>query len=395
MQDYVVKNQKKLRCGLTTGTCAAAAAAAAAQAFLMGEEPEQMTVFLPDGQRKTLPVRKADGCPGAEFYVIKDAGDDPDVTDGAEIHARIDWADPEDARKGFSDEGSPELHLYGGAGVGIVTKEGLEQEPGMPAINRVPREMIFRSVRQILETAEPERGLAVTISVPGGEKMAERTFNPMLGIRGGISILGTSGIVEPMSERSVVDTIEVQIRQQKNLGRDLLVLVPGNMGQRYVREKMGLERIPVIQCSNYIGQSLDLCAGYEMSRVLIVGNIGKMVKLAAGIMETHSRTADGRWEIMAAHAALCGASSEQLQVLRESVTTEQMLEHLEKWGLRQAVTDRILSEIERHLTRRAGPRMKAGATVYSEKYGFLGRTETAGEILEEIHSRETGTEEEQ
>ena len=388
MDEYVVKNKKKLRVGFTTGSCAAAAAGAAALDLLCGACSTEIRICLPGGEDLTLPVQKHPCTEGREYSVIKDSGDDPDVTNHAEIRVRVSAAGscPDDA---FRDSGTPEIFLAGGDGVGIVTKKGLEQSPGMPAINPVPRQMIFHAVRKVLEETEWTRDLLVTVSVPEGRSLAKKTFNPNLGIEGGISILGTSGRVEPMSERAIVDTIDLSIRQKREEGRTDLVLVPGQYGSKYAREELKLPEHLLVQCSNYIGEALDSTILHQVERVLLVGNLGKLVKLAAGIMNTHSHTADGRWEILASHAALCGASGSQIRALKEEVTTDGMLERLEDWGIREKVIDSILPEIQHHLDRRAGESVLCGAVLFSERYGYLGQTERAQDILEHIRREES------
>ena len=240
MNEYVLKNGKKLRRGLTTGTCAAAAASAAAWDLLTGEERKEITLKLPDGQNVSLPVRKLPCAFGAEYAVTKDSGDDPDVTNGTEIRARAEFRQ-DNPENSFREEEYPGVHLLGGEGVGTVTKKGLEQEVGMSAINRVPRKMILSAAWEALQNSDREEEICITVSVPNGEDLARRTFNPMLGVEGGISILGTTGIIEPMSEKAIVDTIALQIRQKKEENQPLLVLVPGNYGRRYATQNLGLQ----------------------------------------------------------------------------------------------------------------------------------------------------------
>lgn len=256
MEDhYVIRGQKKMRSGYTTGTCAAAAVKAALLSSLTDREQIQVSVALPKGGRAELPVHMISR---NEYYVVKDAGDDPDVTNHCQVCGKAEWIDAKEIpAHAFSDEGNPRMYLTGGDGVGVVTKSGLSQEVGQAAINRVPREMIFSEACAVLEEVGEEEGigkkeevLLLTVSVPGGGEIAKRTFNPGLGIEGGISILGTSGIVDPMSEKALVDTIEVEIRQTIALGHKELLFVPGNYGERYVREDLGLKKASMIQCSN-------------------------------------------------------------------------------------------------------------------------------------------------
>lgn len=536
MNEFVFKNQTKLRCGLTTGTCAAACAQAAMLRLLTGQVRSEVTVRLPESRKRVQvdvaaaklheeiadnranrgtqqdsngrsPLQQAGSAesdlrsseqlvtlsvyPTADggFATRKDAGDDPDVTNSTEIRAYIQVCERVPSRAFASADGR--LYLTGGEGVGRVTKPGLEQAVGQSAINRVPRQMIFDAVQQVLDAFEEddekrrtegctpslemenklkhvdgkpdaeyirskclneeneksERSekpcYLITISVPAGAELAQRTFNPMLGIEGGISILGTTGIVEPMSEAAIIATIETSIRQvlaledaavsetlrkedvsadQKaetseewtaaeeaarqpqsaaahgeqtestgsgrkedgDIGRSArrILAVPGNYGQRYVEQQLGLRGVPVVEVSNYIGEAIDLAVSYGATDFLLVGNVGKLVKLAAGIMNTHSRVADGRWEIFAAHLALCGGTRAQVAAMREATTTEEMLTRLEAMGLRAPVMASIMGEIEAHMAHRIRGQMNFGVIVYSERFGRVGETAGAARLLE-------------
>lgn len=382
---YRMVNQRQLRCGVTTGTCAAAAAGAAAAMLLEGISADMVSVHTPKGLTVQIPVESAGQGEGfSEYFVVKDSGDDPDVTNGTKIYARVERLPEgtEGPAAAFQDERYPGLYLDGGPGVGRVTKSGLEQAIGQAAINRVPREMIFSQVEKAIERQETSLRLLITVSAPEGETLAKKTFNPILGIEGGISVLGTSGILEPMSERAIVDTIETQIRQKGKLGEKSLLVTPGNYGQGYVADYLGFPVAESIKCSNYVGETIDLAVSYGMEELLLVGNIGKLVKLAAGIMNTHSKTADGRAEIMAMHTALCGGSREQLEQLISCITTEEMLRLLEEWGLRKSVMDSICRRIGVYVKRRAGEQLKAGVMLFSENYGFLGQTQGTEEVLQ-------------
>ncbi len=390
MERTVRKNQKLLRRGLTTGTCAAIAAKAAAEKLLLHIAEERTTVRLPGGELVSQPVFERETQDG--FYTLKDAGDDPDVTHGAQIAARAFFLSDETnermgARQYFTDPDFPGIRLYGGTGVGRMTKPGLKEQVGEAAINPVPRRMIFEAVFEVLERSDYTGILGIEILVPEGERLAKHTFNPLLGIEGGISILGTTGIVEPMSEKAIVDTIEVQQQQERRLGAEELILVPGNYGERYVREDLRLPAaVHTVQCSNFIGEALDLAVSLGFRQVLLVGNVGKLVKLAAGIMNTHSRYADGRWEIFAAHAALLGADVSQLQTLKECVTTEEMLRHLADWGLRESVMQSIFTEMERHVKRRV-KELPVYLMMYSENYGLLAASAGTDRLLTELRQR--------
>lgn len=395
MEQYIRRNQKLLRYGITTGTCAAAAAKAAATKLLFGIHQDEITVNTPKGISVAIPVRivTETDC-SAEYMVIKDSGDDPDVTNQAEIRVCVRRLAESEQRLRkenfitgdtvFSDQRYPGLMLDGGIGVGRVTKAGLEQKIGQAAINTVPRNMIFAAVGEVCNLAEYGGELLITVSVPKGEELAERTFNPRLGICGGISILGTSGILEPMSERAIIDTIETEIRQLHVQGEKNLLVTPGNYGQSYAADYLHLDMEKSVKCSNYIGDTLDLAVSYGMERFLLVGNIGKLVKLAAGIMNTHSKTADARSEIFAVHTVLCGGSRMMAETLMDCINTEEMLRHLEEWGLREHVMQSICSKIEEHINHRIGSGMKAGAILFSESFGYLGETREAGRILKAL-----------
>ena len=311
---------------------------------------------------------------GAVCAVQKDAGDDPDVTDGIVILANV-----RKLAHGIS--------IDGGEGIGWVTKPGLDQSVGAAAINSVPREMITAAVQAVCDKAGYTGGLEVVISAPEGTKIAKKTFNPMLGIEGGISILGTSGIVEPMSEKAIVDTIEIEIRQAFQSGARTLIAVPGNYGMDFLQRELRLPQpFPTVKCSNYLGDTIDLALLQGFSSMLIVGHIGKLVKLAGGIMNTHSKMADCRRELFCAHASLCGADRSLCIALMEQPTKEGSLTLLEKAKLREAVMQSLLQAMQTHLDRRTGGEMRIGAVVFSMEAGLLGMTDAAKQLLEEWNS---------
>ena len=383
MEKYILKNQKQLRCGITTGTCSAAAAGAAAKLLLLNIESNEVNIHTPKGVKVAVPVilkRKTDK--KVEYMVIKDSGDDPDVTNNAEICASVEMLDSKSISPfAFNDERYENLYLDGGIGVGRVTKAGLEQNIGQAAINLVPRDMIFKAVGEVCQLAEYRGKLLITVNIPKGQELAERTFNPRLGIEGGISVLGTSGILEPMSEKAIVDTIETEIRQFHAQGNENLLVTPGNYGKSYVSDYLHLNLNESIKCSNYIGETLDLAVSYKMKNFLLVGNIGKLCKLAAGIMNTHSKIADGRCEIMALHTVLCGGSREKAEKIMKCINTEEILDILEACSLKNAVIESLCSKIYEHISHRVGSNMKFGVMLFSEKYGFLGQTKGTEIIL--------------
>ena len=372
MEEFIVKGGKKLRLGCTTGSCAAAAAKAAACLLLTGRRLDRVELLTPKGIRLELPVREAElGAGFACCAIEKDCGDDPDVTGGALIFARAARSE------------TPGVTIDGGAGVGRVTKPGLDQPVGAAAINSVPRQMIREAAAAVCGELGYGGGLRITVSVPGGREAAKKTFNPELGIEGGISILGTSGIVEPMSLRALADTVSLEIRQAAALGSRHIILTPGNFGLDFLSAQ-GLDRlgVPVVKCSNFIGDALDACAGSGFETVLLAGHIGKLGKLSGGIMNTHSRFADCRTELFCAHAAVCGASAEVCRALMDAVSSDACIAILDGADLREAVLERMLSAIQRHLIRRTGGACQSGVILFSNEYGPLGQTEAVQEIME-------------
>lgn len=387
MEEYVIKNQKKLRLGITTGTCSAAAAQAAAMQLLLGVESHAVTLRTPKGMTVSVPVYLLESdSRKASYKVVKDSGDDPDVTNGTDVCVTVAYAKQrvreqtdgsQDRSCAFTSESFPYLTLDGGIGIGRVMKEGLEQAVGQAAINRVPRQMIFAAVADVCEKANVCEPLHITVWMPEGETLAKRTFNPKLGIEGGLSVLGTSGILEPMSEQAIVATIETEIRQLHAVGEEKVLVTPGNYGQAYASEYLGLDLAKSVKSSNYIGDTIDLAISYGMKDFLLVGNIGKLVKLAAGIFNTHSKVADGRGEIFAVHAAMAGAEAKVVQEIYDCINTDRMLDVVEREGLREAVMQSILAAIEKHVAGRIGDTMRFGVIVFSEKYGYLGQTSDA------------------
>lgn len=372
-EHYIRAGRRLLRCGYTTGTCAALAAQGAARLLLTGQAPAAVTLVTPAGVTVEVIPRECRllNAETALCAVEKDAGDDTDATDGLCIAATVRRA------------AAPGIVIEGGDGVGRVTKPGLDQPVGAAAINRVPRRMIEAEVRAVCAACGYTGGLAVVISVPGGTEAARRTFNSSLGIEGGISILGTSGIVEPMSERALIDTIELEQRQAAAAGADRLLLTPGNYGLDFVRaqgwDALG---VPIVKCSNYIGEALDIAAGEHFSAVLLVGHIGKLVKLAGGVMDTHSRVADARAELFCAHAAVCGAGTEVCRALMAAPTADACLDILTRAGLRELVLQSLLAAIQRHLEARAAGAYRVGAALFSNQYGLLGVTVPAAALLQ-------------
>jgi len=373
MEEYIVKGGRRLRLGYTTGTCAAAAAKAAAYMLLTGQRMERVALTTPKGIRLELPVQEIRIKPERVSCAIeKDSGDDPDVTRGTLIFAEV------------SRSVGDGIFIDGGAGVGRVTKPGLDQPVGAAAINSVPRRMIRDAVEEVQSLTDDHSGLQVIISVPEGEALAKKTFNPRLGIVGGISILGTTGIVEPMSEQALVDTIRVELRQRRESGAAYVLLTPGNYGSAFIRDGLGLDAGIAVQTSNFIGDALEMCVEMGFRGALLVGHIGKLVKLAGGMWNTHSKYGDCRMEIIAAYAAVCGLDAERAAEILRCVSCDEAIRILKEAGLERETMDRLMERIGFHLQAKAGDAMDIGAITFSKVYGTLGKTSLAERMLRAI-----------
>lgn len=369
----VRKNQKELRTGYTTGSCAAAAAKAAARMLLSGNEVTQVALRTPKGVQLYLDIEEISRTKDwVSCAVKKDSGDDPDVTNGVYVYAKVQ-------RK----EGT-RITLEGGKGIGRVTRKGFSQAVGEAAINPVPRQMILEAVQSQRDELCYEGGLAVEISIPAGVELAKKTFNPRLGIEGGLSVLGTSGIVEPMSERALTETIFLEMKLLKENGAAYCYVVPGNYGSDFLRRELGYDDNLAVKCSNYIGEAIDDAVLLGMKGILFIGHIGKLSKVAAGVMNTHSRQADCRMEVLAAHAAVSGADMDTVRRLMDCVTTVEALDILKEQQLTEPVISSVMKRMEEHLRNRAGGNLMIGAIMFSNEEGVLGMTSQVKELLANI-----------
>ena len=392
MEALVYKDKKMLRRGYTTGTCAALAAQGAVSFLVSGIWPETAELMTPAGQMVRVPLmEKKAGNGAASCAVKKDAGDDPDVTDGLLIFAQARFL-PENAGNareadhgtGTASARERRVIIDGGEGVGRVTKAGLDQPVGAAAINSVPRRMIEAAVTEVLEEAGLDRPVEILIFVPGGEKTAEKTFNPVLGITGGISILGTSGIVEPMSEEALIETIRAHMQVLRSEGRRFAAAVPGNMGERFLGsylEREGIGKIPAVVCSNFVGRTLDMAGELGFSGLLLAGHLGKLVKLGCGIMNTHSKEGDGRMETLVACALRAGAGTGTLKRIQEANTTEQALEELKAAGILKETMGALLERMDWYMRRRVPEILETGILVFDAAGTLLGATENARDLL--------------
>lgn len=376
LEMYCVVDEKnnKLRYGYTTGSCAAAAAQAAAKMLLTGEKVEEVALQTPKGILLHLLIEdiqmdKEEVC----CAVRKDGGDDPDVTHGILIYARV------------KKSGEAGIHLDGGTGVGRVTRPGLEQPVGAAAINKVPRKMIRENVEAVCRQMNYTGGMDVVIEIPEGVEISKKTFNPRLGIQGGISVLGTSGIVIPMSEAALVASIRLEMEMLVKNGAGYLVITPGNYGQAFSKEQMNIDLTYSMKCSNYVGETLDMARELGVKGILFIAHIGKFIKVAGGIMNTHSRNADSRAEVMAANALRAGASRNTVMEILDSVTTEQSIDILIRDHCLEKTMEEVLQRVEYYLSKRGGEQLEVGAILFSSVHGKLGETSGVKRLCEEIN----------
>ena len=371
-ENYIYSGTKKLRCGYTTGSCATAAAQAAAEMLLTRQSVKNSEIITPKGVRLVLPVHRCElSDEKALCSVIKDSGDDPDITNGIEVCAEVS----------LTQNG---IEITGGKGVGKVTKAGLDQPVGEYAINSVPRRMITQSLEKVAEMYEYRSGFRVVVSVPGGEELALKTFNPRIGIVGGISIIGTTGIVEPMSNTAIIETIRTEANIRRAEGKKALLLTVGNYSEKHIFENMPQLSEQCVMCSNFIGDAIDIGITLGFDSILICGHIGKMVKLGSGIMNTHSSYADGRMETLIACGVLAGVENSVLCRLTDCATTDAALDILYENGSAKAVLDILTNRIDGYLQARAKGSARIGAVIFSYKNDMLLKTEYADEIISQL-----------
>lgn len=315
MEEYVYIDGKKYKRGYTTGSCAAGAAKAATYMILTKETLETVNIDTPKGIPLNLKVENVDiNNAFAQCSIQKDGGDDIDATHKMHIYAKAELID------------SNEIIIDGGIGIGRVTKKGLGIEIGKAAINKTPISMIQSEVRKVIGDT---KGVKITIFAPEGETIAKKTFNPRLGIVGGISIIGTTGIVEPMSDEGWKKSLSIELEMKKAQGMDKVILVPGNHGEMFIKESLGIDSKYIVRTSNFIGYMLKEAQRIGFKKILMAGHLGKYVKIAGGIFNTHSKVADARNEILIANLALMNAPFELINKVNECLTTEEFIEILE------------------------------------------------------------------
>ncbi len=374
--------QKKLRSGFTTGSCAAAASKAALLMLINRIEIHNVTILTPKGipyNAEIVDISRDDEDKSVTCAVIKDGGDDPDVTTGARIVSCV------------SLTGDGGIRIDGGKGVGRVTKPGLDQPQGSAAINSVPRKMIEENLLEVLnEAGLSGTGVSVTISVPTGEALAEKTFNPRLGIVGGISILGTTGVVEPMSDKAIVDTIRTEIRVRKAEGYKILLAAPGNYGLTFLKEVYGTPEETAIMSSNFIYDTVRIALEEGFSRLLFVGHIGKLVKVAGGIKNTHSMYGDHRMEILFGIVkdilpkALLSKEKELQDRIMECVTTDEAVKIIRNEGLSEDAFRAMTARIKASLEEWAEGKIEAEVIVFASENTELAATSKAHEWIRNL-----------
>ncbi|MBO4702895.1 MAG: cobalamin biosynthesis protein CbiD [Lachnospiraceae bacterium] len=366
-----------MRNGFTTGSCAAAASKAAVYMLLTGKEKKSITIDTPKGisyNAEILDIKMSEK--EVSCAVKKDSGDDPDVTNGALIYSTVS----------FMDGAEQSVIIEGGKGVGKVTKPGLDRPVGDAAINTVPRQMIEKEVLDVCDLFDIKESIKVVISVPEGEEIAKKTFNPKLGIEGGISIIGTSGIVEPMSTQAILDTIKIELKQRKELGFDYVAVSPGNYGLDFMRDTYGYDLDKSVKCSNFIGLTVDMAVELGFKDVLFVGHIGKLIKVAGGIMNTHSKEADCRMEIITALGIKHKVPVETLEKILDCVTTEEAGKLLKECGKCDEVFEDAAKKVCANLERRAQGKIKTECVLFSKELGELAKSDGAADFIKRLTS---------
>ncbi|CEN79392.1 cobalt-precorrin-5B (C(1))-methyltransferase CbiD [Paraclostridium sordellii] len=371
MEEYVYIDGKKYRRGYTTGSCATGAAKAASYMLLTQKVIKTINIDTPKGIPLTLNLENIEIKENyAQCSVKKDGGDDIDATHNLDIYARVEFID------------SNEILITGGTGVGVITKKGLGVGVGEAAINKTPRIMINNEVRKVIGE---DKGVKVTIFVPDGDAIAQKTFNPRLGIIGGISIIGTTGIVEPMSDEGWKKSLSIELEMKKAQGLDKIILVPGNHGEMFIKEKLGIDMKYVVRTSNFIGYMLKEAQRIGFKQILMAGHLGKYVKIAGGIFNTHSKVADARNEILIANLALMNAPFELIKSTNECLTTEEFIDVLEKDEYREykeiynILSQKCKERIDTHIN---DEEINVEVMIFSMDKELLGQSKKAGDLKE-------------
>jgi len=361
--------EKKLRGGFTTG--AAAAAGALASLYLIrGEKKDKIEFFALDKTPLSVPIKNVELTEkGAKAEVVKDAGDDPDITNGVSIFTEICLL-----------KNTEEIIFKAGKGIGVITKKGLSLDVGEPAINPGPRKLITNLIKPLLKK---DTGVEIIISIPNGEDLAKKTLNPTLGIMGGLSIIGTTGVLRPMSEEGFKNALLPQIDVAKAAGYNSQVFAPGKIGER-IAISYGIPKEAIVETSNFIGFMLEAAKEKKLTEVLLFGHLGKLSKVAAGVFYTHNRIADARMETIAAYGGEFGLSPSNITRILNANTTEDALSILDEANLTKKVCDKIAKRATERAERYVFNELKIGTVLVTLKGKLLGMDENAKEIMRGI-----------
>ena len=405
MEEYVYIDGKKYRRGYTTGSCATGASKAAVYMLITKNRINTINIDTPKGIPLLLKVDNINiSDTFVECSIKKDGGDDIDATHTMDIYARAEIVAKNDKNKGYltlkdidslstNSECKSELYkfirVYGGTGIGVVTKKGLSVDVGKPAINPTPLKMINHEIRKLIgdnfeSILGNDKVLKITIFAPQGETVAKKTFNPRLGIVGGISIIGTTGIVEPMSDEGWKKSLSIELQMKKEQGLDKIILVPGNHGEQFIREKLNLDIKYVVRVSNFIGYMIKEAQRIGYKKILMAGHIGKFIKVSAGIFNTHSKVADARSEILVANLALMGARYEFLNKINQCVTTEEAVELINNSEYREVyniLSNKCMERVKQYLNEDSDD-IDVEVIIFSMDKSLLGKSDNTDDLVE-------------
>ncbi|HEK8844705.1 TPA: cobalt-precorrin-5B (C(1))-methyltransferase [Clostridioides difficile] len=405
MEEYVYIDGKKYRRGYTTGSCATGASKAAVYMLITKNRINTINIDTPKGIPLLLKVDNINiSDTFVECSIKKDGGDDIDATHTMDIYARAEIVAKNDKNKGYltlkdidslstNSECKSELYkfirVYGGTGIGVVTKKGLSVDVGKPAINPTPLKMINHEIRKLIgdnfeSILGNDKVLKITIFAPQGETVAKKTFNPRLGIVGGISIIGTTGIVEPMSDDGWKKSLSIELQMKKEQGLDKIILVPGNHGEQFIREKLNLDIKYVVRVSNFIGYMIKEAQRIGYKKILMAGHIGKFIKVSAGIFNTHSKVADARSEILVANLALMGARYEFLNKINQCVTTEEAVELINNSEYREVyniLSNKCKERVKQYLNEDLDD-IDVEVIIFSMDKSLLGKSDNTDDLVE-------------
>ncbi|EGT3747945.1 cobalamin biosynthesis protein CbiD [Clostridioides difficile CD45] len=405
MEEYVYIDGKKYRRGYTTGSCATGASKAAVYMLITKNRINTINIDTPKGIPLLLKVDNINiSDTFVECSIKKDGGDDIDATHTMDIYARAEIVAKNDKNKGYltlkdidslstNSECKSELYkfirVYGGTGIGVVTKKGLSVDVGKPAINPTPLKMINHEIRKLIgdnfeSILGNDKVLKITIFAPQGETVAKKTFNPRLGIVGGISIIGTTGIVEPMSDDGWKKSLSIELQMKKEQGLDKIILVPGNHGEQFIREKLNIDIKYVVRVSNFIGYMIKEAQRIGYKKILMAGHIGKFIKVSAGIFNTHSKVADARSEILVANLALMGARYEFLNKINQCVTTEEAVELINNSEYREVyniLSNKCRERVKQYLNEDSDD-IDVEVIIFSMDKSLLGKSDNTDDLVE-------------